>query len=263
MKTDLTTKDEQLKQAQQQAADAQAAAAKAEQDATAQEQATSQNMSAVSTLQSTVTDLKANQATLVTNMSDESAKIKKEIENPDVIHFKGATISFSGSFLAGETVWRAGRHGRRHQHPVHQRAPAILGQCSDQRVLAAPAVSRACYSERSASCPDWTMTGYYEADWLGAGITSNNNQSNSYSMRQRQLWADARENGGWDFSGGQGWSLVTETTKGLTRGTEILPATIDPQYTPASCGRANTASALRRISPTSSSSALRLRTRRL
>ncbi len=75
-----------------------------------------------------------------------------------------------------------------------------------------------------------TMTGYYETDWLSAGVTSNNNQSNSYTMRQRQLWADAKLTDGWDFSGGQGWSLATETTQGLTRGTEILPATIDPQY---------------------------------
>ena len=28
--------------------------------------------------------------------------------------------------------------------------------------------------------PSMTMTGYYEMDWLGTGITSNNNQSNSY-----------------------------------------------------------------------------------
>jgi hypothetical protein len=75
-----------------------------------------------------------------------------------------------------------------------------------------------------------TLTGYYEADFLSAGTTSNDNQSNSYTFRQRQLWADARMNNGWDFSGGQGWSLLAETTAGLTRGTEILPATIDAQY---------------------------------
>ena len=67
-------------------------------------------------------------------------------------------------------------------------------------------------------------------DWLSSGTTSNNNQSNSYTLRQRQLWADAKTNSGWDFSGGQGWSLAAETTKGLTRGTEILPSTIDAQY---------------------------------
>jgi len=49
-------------------------------------------------------------------------------------------------------------------------------------------------------------------------------------LRQRQMWADAKMNNGWDISGGQGWSLAAETTQGLTRGTEILPSTIDPQY---------------------------------
>jgi hypothetical protein len=76
-----------------------------------------------------------------------------------------------------------------------------------------------------------TLSGYYEMDWLGAGITSNNNQSNSYVLRQRQLWTDALFGNGWDVSGGQGWSLATETTQGETRGSEILPATIDSQYT--------------------------------
>jgi len=75
-----------------------------------------------------------------------------------------------------------------------------------------------------------TLTGYYEADWLSAGATSNNNQSNSYTMRQRQLWAQAALTSGWTFTGGQMWSLATETTQGLSNGTEILPATIDPQY---------------------------------
>ena len=75
-----------------------------------------------------------------------------------------------------------------------------------------------------------TMTGYYEMDWLGTGITSNNNQSNSYVVRQRHLRAQAALNSGWKFTGGQMWSLATETTKGLDNGTEILPLTIDPQY---------------------------------
>ena len=36
---------------------------------------------------------------------------------------------------------------------------------------------------------------------------------------------------GWTFTGGQMWSLVTETKKGLDNRTEALPMTIDPQYT--------------------------------
>ncbi|MGH7172311.1 MAG: hypothetical protein ACRELG_18700, partial [Gemmataceae bacterium] len=60
---------------------------------------------------------------------------------------------------------------------------------------------------------------------------SNNNQSNSYVVRMRQLWARAMFSNGMYVSGGQMWSLTTETTHGLENGTEILPGTIDPQYT--------------------------------
>jgi hypothetical protein len=66
---------------------------------------------------------------------------------------------------------------------------------------------------------------------LSAGVTSNNNQSNSYSLRQRQVWGQAALNNGWTFTGGQMWSLVTETKKGVDNRSEALPMTIDPAYT--------------------------------
>ena len=71
------------------------------------------------------------------------------------------------------------------------------------------------------------MTGYVEADFLSAGVTSNNNQSNSYTLRQRQAWGQAAFNNGFSFTGGQMWSLVTETKKGVDNRTEALPMTID------------------------------------
>jgi hypothetical protein len=61
-----------------------------------------------------------------------------------------------------------------------------------------------------------TLRGYYEADWLGTGITSNNNQSNSYVLRQRVIWAQAETNSHWAFTGGQMWSLATEDKKGIS-----------------------------------------------
>jgi hypothetical protein len=75
-----------------------------------------------------------------------------------------------------------------------------------------------------------TMGGYYEADFLSAGITSNNNQSNSYTLRQRQFWGQAAFNSGFTITGGQMWSLVTQTAKGVDPRTEVLPETIDAQY---------------------------------
>ena len=229
LKSDLATKDEQLKQAQQTAADAQAAAAKAEADATAQQQAVTDNASAVTTLQSTVSDLKINAVSLATTVSDETTGIKKAINNPDVLHFKGITLSPTGSFLAAETVWRQGATGGDINTPFTG-VPLDNSQASQLSEFFGSGRQSRLALKAVGKLPSFTLTGYYEMDWLSAGVTSNNNQSNSYTLRQRQLWADAKTNSGWDFSGGTGWSLVTETTAGLTRGTEILPATIDAQY---------------------------------
>ena len=229
LKSDLASKDAQLKQAQQTAADAQAAAQKAEADATAQQTALTENSSAVTTLQSTVTDMKAANASAVASFSDDAAAIKKSLANPEVLHFKGITLSPTGSFLAAESVWRQGAVGGDINTPFTgiplnyadaHNISEFYGSGRQSR-LALKAIGK---------LDRVTFTGYYEMDWLSAGVTSNNNQSNSYTLRQRQLWADAKLANGWDFSGGQGWSLATETTAGLTRGTEILPSTIDAQY---------------------------------
>ncbi len=74
------------------------------------------------------------------------------------------------------------------------------------------------------------LTGYYEADWLGTGVTSNNRQSNSYVLRQRQIFGQAKTDSGWSFTGGQMWSLATENRKGIDNRGEAIPLTIDPQY---------------------------------
>ena len=229
LKSTLATKDAELKQAQQAAADAQASAAKAQEAASAQQAAVTENAASVSTLQSTVADMKNANAAAVASVTDETASIRKAISSPDAINYKGITISPAGSFLAAETVNRTGATGGGLntaftgvplQHSEAAQMSEFFGTGRQSRVAI-----------KATGKTGWgTMAGYYEMDWLGTGITSNNNQSNSYVLRQRQLWADAKLNGGLDISGGQGWSLATETTSGLTRGTEILPATIDPQY---------------------------------
>jgi hypothetical protein len=71
---------------------------------------------------------------------------------------------------------------------------------------------------------------YYEGDFLGTGVTSNNRQSNSYVFRQRQLWASLKFDSGLFISGGQMWSLVTESKKGIENRQEQFPLMIDPQY---------------------------------
>ncbi len=230
LKTGLAEKDAQLKQAQQVAADAQAAAAKAQAAADAQQQAATENSAAVSTLQSTVTDMKAANASAVASLSDEAAGIKKEIASPEALHYKGITLSPAGSFIEAATVWRSAATGGGINTPftgvpLQNSDAAQLSEffgSGRQSRLAIKAVGK---------MPNMTLTGYYELDWLGTGITSNNNQSNSYVMRQRQIWAEAALPKGWTVSAGQMWTLAAETTKGTSNGSEILPGTIDPQYT--------------------------------
>jgi len=182
LKSDLSAKDAQLRQAEQDAADARAAANKAEADAQAQQAAFTQNTDAVTTLQSTVKDLTTNQLSLATTVSDETTSIKKAIANPDAINFKGVALSFSGSFLAAETVWRSAATGADINTPftgipLQNSEGAQLTEffmSGRQSRLAFKATTK--YGNVNAS-------GYYEADWLSSGTTSNNNQSNSYTMR--------------------------------------------------------------------------------
>ena len=229
LKSSLAEKDAQVKQAQQAAFDAQAAAAKAQAAADAQQQAVNENAAAATTLKATVEDMRNVNAIAVGSITDETAAIKKAIANPDVINFKGVTISPTGSFLAAETVWRQGATGGDINTPFTG-VPLANSDASQLSEFYGSGRQSRIAIKAIGKLPSMTLSGYYELDWLSAGVTSNNNQSNSYTLRQRQLWADALLNSGWDFSAGQGWSLATETTAGLTRGTEILPSTIDAQY---------------------------------
>ena len=229
LKSSLAEKDAQVKQAQQAAFDAQAAAAKAQAAADAQQQAVNENAAAATTLKATVEDMRNVNAIAVGSITDETAAIKKAIANPDVINFKGVTISPTGSFLAAETVWRQGATGGDINTPFTG-VPLANSDASQLSEFYGSGRQSRIAIKAIGKLPAMTLSGYYELDWLSAGVTSNNNQSNSYTLRQRQLWADALLNSGWDFSAGQGWSLATETTAGLTRGTEILPSTIDAQY---------------------------------
>ncbi len=111
LKQQLADRDAQLQQAQQAAQQAQAAAQAAQQAAQQQQQTLSATSESVSSLQSSVSDLKANSVSLASTIQSNQAEVKKAIENPEAVHYKGITISPAGSFVAAETVWRQGATG--------------------------------------------------------------------------------------------------------------------------------------------------------
>ena len=211
--------------AQQAAAAAQAAAAKAQAAAMAEQQAVERNAAAVTTLQATVTDLKGNQASLATTVSDETAKIKKQIDSPSVLHYKGISLT-PGGFVAAETVYRTKATGG----DIPTAFSSIPYEGADAYSLSEfyGSARQSRITLLAEGKTNWgTLRGYYEADWLGTGITSNNNQSNSYVLRQRVLYAQAETNTGWTFAGGQMWSLATEGKKGISSAPQRHPDSAD------------------------------------
>jgi hypothetical protein len=230
LKQQLSDRDTQLQQAQAAAAAAQAAATQAQQEAAQQQSALTENTAAVSNLQGAVTDLKTNNVSLASTVQEEQTKVQKQINNPDVIHFKGVTLSPTGSFLAAETVWRQRATGGDINTQFTGIPLNYANAAQYSEFYGSGRQSRIALLATGKVNPDVTIGGYYEADWLSAGVTSNNNQSDSYTMRQRQLWAQAHV-GSLTFTGGQMWSLATETTKLTQNRSEILPQTIDSQYT--------------------------------
>src|SRR5579883_1941250 len=229
LKQQLADRDAQLQQAQQAASQAQAAATQAQQAAQAQQTALSDNTQAVTSLQSSVADLKTNTQSIVTTVQDQQAQVKKQIENPDVLHFKGVTLSPTGSFIEAATVY----HNRALAADINTPFTSIPYEGADNAKISdfygSGRQSRlALLAEGKLN--DWTFRGYYEMDWLGTGVTSNNNESNSYVLRQRQLWAQAESTNGFIFTAGQQWSLATQTRQGMINRTELLPQTIDAAY---------------------------------
>jgi hypothetical protein len=224
LKQQLTDRDAQLQaakmQADQAATAAQAAAAQANQAA----QAAESNTAATATLQGAVTDLK----TTTVAVQAQSTELKKEVEEPLVIHYKGVSLT-PGGFLAAETVYRQRGIGGdiNTQFTGVPYSGQSAGQLSEFNMTGRQSRLSLLAEGKTDSL---TMRGYYETDFLSSGVTSNDNQSNSYTLRQRQAWAQAQTLGGWVFTGGQMWSLLTENRSGITNRTEATPLTIDPQY---------------------------------
>ena len=74
------------------------------------------------------------------------------------------------------------------------------------------------------------LSGYVEGDFLGVGVTSNEQESNSWAPRLRQFWATADFNSRSSLTVGQAWSLLTTHRQGLMPRSEFIPYTIDAQY---------------------------------
>jgi hypothetical protein len=229
LKEELAKRDRQIDEAREAAAAANARAAEASTKAVEAVNSTAEVKTTAVTLNTAVSDLKSSNEVLKTTVAKEQEEAKKAEETgPNSLRFKGITLTPNG-FFAAESIFR--------QH-------AVSGDINTPFTgIPYPGNSLSKVTEFNASARQSRiamlaegkiehakLSGYYETDFLSAAVTSNNRQSNSYSLRQRQFWGQVATDSGLIVTGGQMWSLATETKQGLQVRTELPPMTTDSQY---------------------------------
>jgi hypothetical protein len=229
LKEELAKRDRQIDEARDAAAAANARAAEASTKATEAVNTTAAVKSTADTLNTTVADLKSSTAVLKTTVDAAQAEEKKASEEgPAAIRYKGISIT-PGGFIEAATVTRtrAASDGINTQLTGIPYPGLAMGKLTENAFEARQTRLSLLLESRIGSAK---VTGYVETDFLGAGTTSNNRQSNSYVLRYRQAWGRVAFDNGFSLSGGQMWSLVTEDKKGIENRQEALPMMIDPQY---------------------------------
>jgi hypothetical protein len=227
LQDELAQRDSQIGDAKSAAAAADAKATEANSKASEVASSTAEVKTTTTTLSSDVADLKLGSDALKGAVQDTQKKIIAG-ESPSSIHFKGITIT-PGGFFAAESVYRTRAASADDNTP-------FTGIPFPGNSLAK--VSEFNFSGRQTRLSllaegklgSTKLLGYVEVDFLGAGTTSNNRQSNSYVLRDRQAYGQVAFDNGWSITGGQMWSLATETRKGILNRQESTPLVVDHQY---------------------------------
>ncbi|HXZ79602.1 MAG TPA: hypothetical protein VEG30_06710 [Terriglobales bacterium] len=230
LRREVQRRDQVLQQAQQQAGAAQSAASAAQASAEAAAAASAgQKPVDLTALQADVADLKANSTSTALSLQ-ETQKTIRDMESPAAIHYKGITIT-PGGFIEFATVYRTRNENASVNSasgdfniPLDGTTNANLSEFRfDARQSRLSVLAEGKVGTTKAS-------GYWEMDFLGAAPTANENQSNSFNLRQRQLWGQVEFANGVSIVGGQQWTLFTLNRRGLAPRSEFLPMTINAQY---------------------------------
>jgi hypothetical protein len=229
LKEELAKRDRQIDEAREAAAAANSRATGASVKA-GEAVATSSAARSASATTSNTTVASAVGEPIVTQQAHDpkDPKSKPTEDGPGSIRYKGVTLT-PGGFIAAETVFRTRGVSADINTPFNSIpfGGNSLSKVSEFNFTARQ--SRPTVLVETNIGPT-KVSGYFEADFLGAGTTSNNRQTNSYVFRQRQIWAQVAFDSGLSITGGQMWSLATENKKGIQNRQEALPLIIDPQY---------------------------------
>jgi hypothetical protein len=231
LKEELGKRDRQIDEAREEAAAANARASEAVTKATDAASTTAEVKSSEATLISSFSNLKASNEVLTSTVATVAAKSNSDngqggSGDDAVIRFKGITLT-PGGYVAAETITRS----RATSADIATPFTAIpypgnaLAHVSENNFSARQTRASLLAESHIGSVK---LSGYYEGDFLGTGVTSNNRQVNSYVFRQRQIWGQVKSENGWAVVGGQMWTLATENRKGIDINTQATGLQIDP-----------------------------------
>lgn len=165
---------------------------------------------------------------------DSPQTYNKEMEGPLTLHFRGINIT-PGGYVEGAFVRRSRALGADIPTPFNSltmpgasqsQLPEFFGSGRQSKITA--------FADGRLANVD--LSAYVSADFLSSGISSTSNQTDSYTLRLRQAWGQAKFNNGWSLLAGQSWGLLTENGTGISpdddlgRTNDARPKTIDPSY---------------------------------
>jgi hypothetical protein len=156
--------------------------------------------------------------------------VQLPLKGPVISMPAGVKVTFGG-FLAAEGLYRQHNTVSDIGTPFASIPYPFSPQYNEPEFRGTARQSRFSLLVEGALDPVQKLAGYYEMDFLGVGVTSNYNESNSWAPRLRQGYL-TYDNSNWGFHllAGQAWSLLTPNTSGIVPRKENIPLTIDANY---------------------------------
>src|ERR1035438_1391827 len=169
----VQSRDQKIQQLEQRLDQSQTVATQAQTKADTAVAQNAEEQQSVMALKSDVTDLKTTATNSAVTLQETQKNMKDAIENPLAIHYKGIAIT-PGGFLAGESYYRNRALGGE-ATPFNSVNMPGSGQNAISEFYGSGRQSQITM-RADGKIANAKLTGYYEADFLSAGVTSNNKQ---------------------------------------------------------------------------------------
>jgi len=183
----------------------------------------------IAALHAAVESLKSTQMATSAFVDQQKTRLPQQ-DHPLAWQYKGVRIA-PGGFFAAEALYRT--HAENADiNTTWNSIPYDSQVMSHLSEFRATSRQTRLLLRADGTAGNETLTGYFETDFLGTGYGASEVQTNGYSNRIRQLWGRVQFPGGWTFSGGQMWSLITTNRTGIENLTEFGTALVDGSQLP-------------------------------